>query len=52
MNKQLIVFTVEKTNNIITSIGKSYISHPKIHFAGGCIKWYEDKLKQQCNKES
>lgn len=47
MDKQTIEFSVKKTDNIVTRIGKSHISHPEIHFTGGSIKWYEDKLKQQ-----
>lgn len=47
MNKQTIEFAVQKTNNIVTRIGRSYISHPEIKFSGGHIKWYEDKPKQQ-----
>lgn len=45
MNKQTIEFAVQKTNNIVTRIGRSYISHPEIKFSGGHIKWYEDKPK-------
>lgn len=47
MEKQTIGFAVEKLDNIVTRIGKSYITQPEIHFSGGTIKWYEDKPKQQ-----
>lgn len=47
MDKQTIEFLVKKTDNIVTKIGKSCVSHPEIHFSGGSIKWYKDKPKQQ-----
>lgn len=47
MDKQIIEFLVKKTDNIVTKIGKSCVSHPEIHFSGGSIKWYKDKPKQQ-----
>lgn len=47
MNKQTIEFAVQRTDNIVTRIGRSYMSHPEIKFSGGTIKWYEDKPKQQ-----
>lgn len=47
MNKQIIEFAVKKTDNIVTRIGKSHISHPEIHFSGGGIKWHEDRPRQQ-----
>ena len=47
MDKQTIEFSVKKSNNMVTSIGRSYILHPKIRFSGGSVKWYEDKRKQQ-----
>lgn len=47
MNKQTIEFSVKKTANIVTGIGKSYISHPVTHFMSGSIKWYEDRPRQE-----
>ena len=47
MNKQIIQFAVRKTDSVITGIGKSYISHPKIQFNGSGIRWLEDKPKQK-----
>lgn len=47
MYKQTIKFSVKKIDNVVTGIGKSYVSHPKIQFSGNSIKWYEDKPKQQ-----
>lgn len=47
MKKQSLQFAVQKTNNIVNRIGRSYIIHPKIKFSGGNIKWYEARLKQQ-----
>lgn len=47
MDKQTIGFAVEKLDNIVTRIGRSYILHPEIKFSGGHIKWYEDKPEQQ-----
>lgn len=52
VDKQTIEFSVKKSNNIVTSIGKSYISHPEIRFSGGNVKWYEDKLKQQVSNKN
>lgn len=52
MDKQTIEFSVKKSNNIVTSIGRSYISHPEIRFSGGNVKWYEDKLKQQVSNKN
>lgn len=47
MDIQLIEFAVKKTDNIVTGIGRSHISHPAIQFTGGSIKWYEDRPGQQ-----
>lgn len=47
MDKQTIEFSVKKTDNIVTQIGRSYIKHPEIHFTGGSIKWYEDRPRQE-----
>lgn len=52
MNKQTIEFAVQRTDNIVTRIGRSYISHPEIKFSGGHIKWYEDKPNQQCSNKN
>lgn len=52
MDKQTVKFTVKKTDNIVTGIGRSCVSHPEIHFSGGSIKWYEDKIKQQQNNKN
>ena len=41
MDKQTIEFSVEKTDNTVTRTGRSYISHPEIHFLSGSIKWYK-----------
>lgn len=46
MHKQMITFSIEKTNSgAIKSIGRSIIGQPKTNFSGGSVKWYEDKLK-------
>lgn len=47
MDKQTIEFAVQKTDNIVTRIGRSYVLHPQIRFNGGTVKWYEDRPKQQ-----
>lgn len=52
MDKQIIEFSVKKSNNIVTSIGRSYILHPEIHFSGGSINWYKDKPKQQYSNKN
>lgn len=52
MDKQTIEFSVKKTDNIVTSIGRSYILHPEIRFSDGSIKWYEDKPKQQYSNKN
>lgn len=52
MDKQTIEFAVQRTDNIVTRIGRSYISHPEIKFSGCHIKWYEDKPNQQCSNKN
>ena len=47
MDKQTIEFSVKKADNIVNQIGRSHISHPEIHFSGGSIKWYKDRLRQE-----
>lgn len=47
MNKQTIEFAVQRTDNIVTKISRSYISYPEIKFSDCHIKWYEDKPGQQ-----
>lgn len=47
MDKQMVEFAVQKTDNIVTRIGRSYVLHPQIRFNGGTVKWYEDRPKQQ-----
>lgn len=47
MDKQTLEFSVKKTDNIVSKIGRSHILHPEINFSGGSVKWYEDRPKQQ-----
>lgn len=47
MNKQIIQFAVRKMDSVITQTGRSYITHPEIHFSGGSIKWHKDKPEQK-----
>lgn len=44
MGKQTIVITVETKNGVAQMIGRSLITHPKIKFKGGSIKWLDDSL--------
>lgn len=52
MHKTVAEFAVRTENAVAVSIGRSYIPHPKIRFSGGNIKWYEDKVKQQCSDKN
>ena len=45
-------FAVKTENAVAVSIGRSYIPHPEIRFSGVNIKWYEDKVKQQCSDKN
>lgn len=47
MDKQTIEFSVKKTDNTVTGIGRSHILHPEIQFTGGSIKWYKDRPRQE-----
>ncbi|WP_154527239.1 hypothetical protein [Clostridium sp. WB02_MRS01] len=45
MDKQTIVMAVETKNRVVVQmIGRSLITHPKIKFKGGSIKWLDDSL--------
>lgn len=46
MYTQTVQIAVRKKNNAIAQVGKGYIYQPKTNFAGGSVKWYKDKLKQ------
>lgn len=50
MDKQITEFAVQTRGGIVTRIGKSYVSHPPIHFSGGTVKWHEDRLKRGCSR--
>lgn len=47
MYKQTIKFRINKIDNVVTKIERSYMTHPEIKFSGGSIKWYEDRPKQK-----
>lgn len=43
MERQIAQFAVQNDKNgITTTIGKSFITQPKTHFAGGSLKWFDD----------
>lgn len=44
---QTIEFAVTCTGGKISKMGRISILQPKTHFAGGEIKWYEDRPKAQ-----
>lgn len=44
MDKQTMVIAVETKNRVVQMIGRSLITHPKIKFKGGSIKWLDDSL--------
>lgn len=46
MQIQTVESAVTRNNGIITRVGRAGIDQPKPDFAGGSIKWYEDKPKQ------
>lgn len=46
MNKQTVQFATVIENNIISRVGQSVITQPRINFKGGSVKWYPDKMKQ------
>lgn len=52
MDKRILEFSVKKTDNIVTQIGRSYMRHPEIHFSGGSMKWYEDRPKKQHRRKN
>lgn len=43
MDKQTVVFAVEKKGGVVGRIGKSYIYVPGIKFRGGGMKWLADR---------
>ncbi len=45
MKKQEVCFGVKIENSVVKEVGKSYVCVPANKFAGGRIKWYEDKMK-------
>ncbi len=47
MDIQTVKFTVKKTDNIVSKIGRASVSHPEIQFTGDSIKWYKDRPRQQ-----
>ena len=49
VEKQTITFPVAVTEGIVTDIGRSYTTHPKIRFNGNDIKWYQDKPNDKSN---
>lgn len=47
MQIQTIEFAVESKNGVVQTIGRSTIEQPKINFAGGSVRWFDDdKLKK------
>ena len=48
--QQTMQFAVTKdSKGVIQQVGRSAILTPKPNFKGGCIKWYQDQLKQKAN---
>lgn len=47
MQTQTVEFAVTRNNGTITRVGRTGIDQPKTNFAGGSIKWYEDKPKSK-----
>lgn len=47
MHTQTVEFAVTRKNGTITRIGRTGIPKPKTSFAGGSVKWYEDKPKKK-----
>lgn len=45
MERQEVRFGVRVENGVVKEVGKSYVYVPANKFAGGKIKWYEDKIK-------
>lgn len=50
MQKVKADVAVETKNGVVTRVGRSVITQPKVNFGGGSIKWYEDKLKKGVNR--
>lgn len=49
MYTQTVQIAVRKKNNATVQVGKGFIYQPKTNFAGGSVKWYKDRLKQNNN---
>lgn len=45
MIKSTVIIETRKKDNGTVTAENSYIYTPKTQFAGGSIKWYEDKVK-------
>ena len=47
MQAQTMEFAVTSKSGIVTHVGRSSVTHPKINFQrGNGIKWYQDKPRQ------
>ena len=47
MKPQTVEYAVTRKNGIITRTGRTSIPKPNTSFAGGMIKWHEEKPKQK-----
>lgn len=45
--KQEVEFAVQVENGVVVQIGKNFIYHPKISFAGKEIHWLEEKTRKE-----
>lgn len=46
MKKQTAEFAVVAENKTVTQVGRSVITHPKVNFKGGSVKWLADEYKK------
>lgn len=46
MKMQTVRFAIERKNNVVKKVGRSFILQLKVNFKGGKVKWYEDKPKK------
>lgn len=50
--KQETEFVVVVENNVVVEIGRTFLYHPEIQFAGQGICWLEEKIMEDERKET
>lgn len=50
MKKSEVCFAVVTDNKEVAKIGRSFMTHPVIHYKSNGIKWFDDKLLLKSGK--